>query len=153
MVRAARTEVLHTDQPKRNQNTIELGQHEYTSFHDWFLNDPVFRDSQLETFWTEESWSKMADLAQQGHQYVATLEERLRYKNVWPYFQRYSGKDTTITRHRDDYKKALVKFCEALKTAGAKGEMLSRALLGKIVLANEVLTRSSNTCSNVNKQH
>ena len=59
----------------------------------------------------------MAELAQQDHQYVATLEERLRYKNVWPDFQRHFGKDTTVTRHRDDYKEALVKFREAQKTA------------------------------------
>ena len=52
---------------------------------------------------------------------------RLRYESLWLFSQRNTGKDTTVTRHRDDYQEALVKFREAPKAAVAKGKVETRS--------------------------
>ena len=72
------------------------------------MNDPVDSDSQLKINWTEETCLQMDDLAQQDHHYVASREERW----LSALTQRDAGRDTTVTRHRDNYKEALVKFRE-----------------------------------------
>ena len=70
----------------------------------------------------------MDELAQENHQHVATYAERLRYEKLWSCAQRHTGKNTTVTRHRDDYKEALAKFREAKKAAVARGEVVTQGI-------------------------
>ena len=58
--------------PKRN----------YEGIHDRFLRDPVYRDLQLKTGWTEEKSIAMEKLAQEDHSYHLSREEYLRYQNI-----------------------------------------------------------------------
>ena len=101
--------------------------HKNKSIHDRVMNDTVYRDSQLKINWTEETCLNLDELAQQEHHYVASREERLRSQNTWRFTQRHAGRDTTVTRHRDYYKEALVKFREEKKTAVAKGEVVTQS--------------------------
>ena len=52
-------------------------------------------------------------------------------ESLGPFTQRHCGKDTTVTRHRDDYNEALVKFNEAHKTAVGRGELSPKAFFWK----------------------
>ena len=77
---------------------------------------------------------------------------RLRYESLWLFTQRNTGRDTTVTRHRDDYQEAPVKFREAAEDSQRRGGDPKHSLR-KIAFVNEVLTRSSSSsmCSNVEK--
>ena len=88
------------------------------------MQDPVYRASQLKNNCTDETCLKIGELSQQKHHSVATLAVRESFcssHNETP------AKDTTVTRHRDDYQEAVVKFREAPKAAVAKGEVETRS--------------------------
>ena len=55
------------------------GEH-FTSIHDRFLRDPVYRESQLALGWTEQKCKEWDELAQEDHTYRLIPEEKKRYQ-------------------------------------------------------------------------
>ena len=58
------------------------GEH-FTGFHDRFLRDPVYRESQFPIGWSELKCKEWDELAKEDHTYKLTQEERRRYKGQW----------------------------------------------------------------------
>ena len=50
--------------------------------HERFQRDPVYRDSQLKSGWTEEKCIELDKLAQEDHSYRPSAEEYERYKKT-----------------------------------------------------------------------
>ena len=50
------------------------GEH-FTSIHDRFLRDPVYRESQLSIGWTEQQYKEMDEPAKENHTYHLSTEE------------------------------------------------------------------------------
>ena len=57
----------------------DVSKRNYEVIHDRFLRDPVYRDSQLKTGWTEEKCIEMDKLAQKDHSYRPSSEEYERF--------------------------------------------------------------------------
>ena len=74
----------------------------YDGIHDRFQRDPVYRDSQLKTGWTEEKCIAMDKLAQEDHSYRLSYEEYERYQKHWYLTLNKSGKNTPM-RLRSDF--------------------------------------------------
>ena len=58
---------------------LTLGEH-FTSIHDRFLRDHIYRESQLAIGWTEQKFKEMDELAKQDHTYRLSAEEFKRYQ-------------------------------------------------------------------------
>ena len=78
----------------------------YEGIHDPFLRDPVFRDSQLKTGWTEEKCIEMDKLAQEDHSYRLSREEYLRYQKHWYLTLNKLSKNAPM-RLRSDFRAAV----------------------------------------------
>ena len=79
--------------------------------HDRFQNDPIFRESQLETDRTEEVCIQMDKDAQKDFTYRITAHECFRYKKDWWISLNKSGKIGPM-RDRSDFNEALTKSLE-----------------------------------------
>ena len=102
-------------------------EHTFKFIHDQLVNGSLSRDSQLAMNWTKGTCLQMEELAEQDHHHVSTRRERFcKIKKPWRFTQRRSGKQT-VTRHRDDYREAHVKFREAQQTAMAKGAVVTQS--------------------------
>ena len=58
------------------------GEH-FTSIHDRFLRDPVYRVSQHAIGWSEQMCKEWDELAKEDHTYKLTPEERRIFKGQW----------------------------------------------------------------------
>ena len=106
-----------TEEPKENHEAWNAwmrcckkvdSQGEYfTSIHDGFLRDPVYRESQLAIGWTEQKCIEWDELAKEDHTDKLTPEERRRYEG-----QRYltlnkEGKNGPL-KLRSDFRAAVL---------------------------------------------
>ena len=80
------------------------GEH-FTGIHDRFLRDPVYRESQLATRWTEQKCKEMDELAKEDHMYHLSPEEYRRYQGQWYLTLNKSGKNVPM-RLRSDFRAA-----------------------------------------------
>ena len=78
----------------------------FQGIHDRFLNDPEFRESQLEHDRTEEICTQMDELAQKDFSYHMTQAEYLRYRKNWWISLNNSGNSGPL-RDRSDFNDAL----------------------------------------------
>ena len=81
------------------------GQH-FTSIHDRFLRDPVYREAQLAIGWTEQKCKEWDELAKEDHTYKLTPEEKRRYKGQWYLALNKTGKNGPM-KLRSDYRAAV----------------------------------------------
>ena len=57
--------------------------HNFDGIHGRFQRDPLYRESQLKSDWTEEKCIEMDKLAQENHSYCPSFEEYERDKKNW----------------------------------------------------------------------
>ena len=74
--------------------------------HDRFQRDPVYRDSQLKTGWTEEKCIATDKLAQEDHSYCPSSEEYERDRKNWYISLNKSGRNTPM-KLRSDFRTAV----------------------------------------------
>ena len=98
----------------KNKETIIIAQNlrkrcikrRFKGIHDRFLNDPEFRESQLEHDRTEEVCVQMDELAQKDFSYHMTQGEYFRYRQNWWISLNKCG-NTGPVRKRSDCNQAL----------------------------------------------
>ena len=81
------------------------GEH-FKGFHDRFLRDRVYRESQLLIGWTEQKCREMYELAKQDHTYRLSKEEFKRDQSQWYLTLNESGKNAPM-RLRPDFRAAV----------------------------------------------
>ena len=78
----------------------------FTGFHDRFLRDPVYRESQLAIGWSEQECKECDELAKEDHTYKLTPEEKRRYQGQWYLTLNKSGKNGPM-KLRSDFRAAV----------------------------------------------
>ena len=68
---------------KRCSKKVDSQGAHLTGFHDGFLRDPVYRESQLPIGWSEQECKEWDELAKVDHTHRLTPEERWGYKGHW----------------------------------------------------------------------
>ena len=81
------------------------GEH-FKGFHDRFLRDQVYRESQLIIGWTDQKCIEMDELAKQNDTYHFSTEEFKRYQGQWYPTLNKSGKNAPA-RLRPDFRAAV----------------------------------------------
>ena len=85
--------------------------------HDRFQRDPTYRDSQLETGWTEETCIAMDKLAQEDHSYCPLPEEFDRYRKNWYITLNKQGRNASM-KLRSDFREALTNMQRLHRESG-----------------------------------
>ena len=93
----------------------------FTSIHDRFLRDPVYRESQLAIGWTKQKCKEMDELAKEDHTYHLTPEEYRRYQVQWYLTLNKSGKNGPM-RLRSDFRAAVSIKNRLLRESGEQVE-------------------------------
>ena len=79
----------------------------FTSIHERFRRDPVYRESQLAIGWTEQKCTEWAQLAKEDHTYHLTPEERRRCQGQWYLTLNKAGKNGPMNL-RSDFRAAVL---------------------------------------------
>ena len=96
------------------------GEH-FTGIHDRFLRDPVYRESQLASGWTEQKCKEWDELAQEDHTYRLTVEEKKRYQGQW-YLTLNKASKHGPTKLRSDFRAGVLMKNRLHHASGEKDE-------------------------------
>ena len=82
------------------------GEH-FTSTHNRFLGDPVYRKSQLAIGWSEQKCKEWDELAKENHTNKLSPEENRRYKGQW-YLTLNKASKNRLVKLRPVYRAAVM---------------------------------------------